>query len=80
MFILPLPVFSCGHATLVEALSVRRSVGPLVMIKWKSGKPSVLDTFCVCLCLGGGNREVDGCLMPLPSRPHLGRMCSCDFL
>ena len=29
-----------------------RSVGPSVMIELKSGKTSVLDTVCVCLCVG----------------------------
>ena len=33
--------------------SVGPSVGPLVMIELKSGKTSVLDTFCVCLCVEG---------------------------
>ena len=32
-------------------LSVRRSVGPLVMIEAKSGKKSILDTFQACLCV-----------------------------
>ena len=60
--VLPSPFFSCGHATLKEALSVRPlvrwSVGPLVrrsgVIELKSGKTSVFDTFCVCLSVGGG--------------------------
>ena len=48
-------IFSCGHATLQEALSV----GPLVrllevVIELKSVETSVLDTFCVCLSVGGG--------------------------
>ena len=32
---------------------VRRSVGPSVMIELKSGKTSVLNTFCVYLSVGG---------------------------
>ena len=58
MNIAPFHVFSCGHANLKEALSVRRSVGPLVcwsvVIEMKSGITSVLDTLCECLCEGVG--------------------------
>ena len=53
-------LFSCGHATLWEALPVHPSIGPLVrrsvlrgdrVKKWKM---SVLDTFYVCLCMEVG--------------------------
>ena len=50
--------------------SVRWSVGPSVrgdpVEKWKN----VIDTFCVCLCVGGGDWGVDGGWMPLPTRPQ----------
>ena len=39
--------FSCGHATLWEALSVRPLVRPSMVIESKSGITRVLDTFCV---------------------------------
>ena len=62
----PALVFSCGHATLQEALSVGPSVHPSVglsvrpsvrwsvMIESMSGKTSVLDTFCLRMSVGGG--------------------------
>ena len=51
----PFVLFSCGHATLQEALSVRPSIGPSeAVIELKSGEMSVLDTFCVCLSVSGG--------------------------
>ena len=50
------------------------SVGLLVIgvIEWKNieNKTSVLDTFCVCLCVWDGGWGVDGGLIPLPTRPQ----------
>ena len=36
----------------------------------KSGKTSVLDTFCVCLSVWGWGLGVDWGWMPLPTRPR----------
>ena len=41
-----------------------------VMIKSKSGKTSVLDTFCVCLCVRGEDWGLVGGWRPLPTRPQ----------
>ena len=57
-----LRVFSCGHATLWEALSVRRSVGPSVTLElscssWKREKRVFMMlqlVLFVCNCNGGG--------------------------
>ena len=64
-------LFSCGQATLKRLCpSVRPSVCLSVMIEMKSGKSSILDTFCVCLCVGGGDYGLDGDWTPLPTRPQ----------
>jgi len=53
---------------------VRRSVGPSirlsVMIELKSGKTNVLDTFCTCLCVRGGDWGLAEGWTPLPTRPQ----------
>ena len=60
--------FSCGHATLYEALSVRPSVHPLLMIASKSVKTRIYDAAVMIV----GMREhgmwegMDGGFMPLP--------------
>ena len=46
--------------------TVRRSI----MIESKSGKISVLDTFCVCLCVRGEDWGLVGGWKPLPTRPQ----------
>ena len=51
LILLSTQFFSCRHATLQEALSIRWSFGPEGVIELKSGKTSVLVTFCVCLRL-----------------------------
>ena len=48
--------------------SVRWSVSPLIMIESKTGKTSVLDTFCVCLCVEGEDWGVDAAWAPRPNR------------
>ena len=55
-------------------LLVHWSVGPSVMIELKSGKTSILDTFCVCLCVRGGDWGLVGGWRPLPTR--LQRYCN----
>ena len=49
---------------------VRGSDGPSVMIKSKTGIASILDIFCLCLYVGGGDWGVYGGWTPLPTRPQ----------
>ena len=53
---------------------VRPSVRWSVVIELKSGKISVLEAFCVCVCVLergiGGALGVDERLLPLPTRPQ----------
>ena len=59
-------VLNCGQVTIQEAFSVgpsvRQLVGQSVCPWWSiSGKTSILDTFCVRLCVwGSGVWDVDG--------------------
>ena len=54
-------------------LLVRLSVYLLVMIELISGKTSVLDTFCVCLCVRGEDWGLVGGWRPLPT--HQQQYC-----
>ena len=57
-FFLAFFLISFGVSFFLIADSIRGfvcpSVGPSMVIESKSGKTSVLDTFCVCLTVGGG--------------------------
>ena len=58
----------CPSVGLSVRPSVRRSVGPLVREhESKSGKTSVLEAFCVCVCVG---RRVGWGVGYVPTRPQ----------
>ena len=62
-------IFSCGHATLYEALSVFRNLSVCPSgceQKSMSEKPCVLDAFHVYLCMRG---DGDGMGSDAPSHP-----------
>ena len=59
-------LFSCRHATLWEALSVRWPVHRFVHWSVETSRKVGKRAFCVCLCAGWGSWGVDGVGRPYP--------------